>query len=328
MNAAALTPVVRLAPAKLNLTLAVTGRRADGFHDLHSVFVPLALADRLSLAPAAGREDSLHATGPIPALSRDNLVIRALAATRLAVGGGHPGGPGPAPAARGPAREAHPGRGRARRRLVRRRGRHRRRPRRLGRGARTRRPPGRGRRPRVGRAVLPRRRAGPGRGARRAGRAAPRAARRARRPARDAVGRAAHGRGLRRVRRPPRRGRRLGPDELDALRRGAALRADRRRPRRPGRRPRDGQRPVPGRGGDRAGPRPAPARAQPAPGTADRAVRVGADPLGALSFSDRGPGRRDRGWTRPSRPGACPAPGADRPFVAATTILASTESQP
>ncbi len=49
-------PVLRLAPAKLNLTLAVVGRRPDGYHDLHSVFVPLALADRLSLAPL-GRRD-------------------------------------------------------------------------------------------------------------------------------------------------------------------------------------------------------------------------------------------------------------------------------
>jgi 4-diphosphocytidyl-2-C-methyl-D-erythritol kinase len=57
------TPVVRLAPAKLNLTLAVLGRRRDGYHDLHSVMVPLALADRLSLARAAGTQDSLHVTG-------------------------------------------------------------------------------------------------------------------------------------------------------------------------------------------------------------------------------------------------------------------------
>jgi 4-diphosphocytidyl-2-C-methyl-D-erythritol kinase len=98
MSAAALTPVVRVAPAKLNLTLAVVGRRRDGFHDLHSVFVPLALADRLSLAPAAGARDSLHASGFDPGPPDENLVLRAVAATRTAVGGGHPGGPGPAPA--------------------------------------------------------------------------------------------------------------------------------------------------------------------------------------------------------------------------------------
>ena len=54
------TPVVRLAPAKLNLTLAVLGSLPNGFHELHSVMVPLALGDRLSLAHAGSAEDSLH----------------------------------------------------------------------------------------------------------------------------------------------------------------------------------------------------------------------------------------------------------------------------
>ena len=88
-----LTPVVRLAPAKLNLTLAVVGRRNDGFHDLHSVFVPLALTDRLSLAPAgAAGEDSLHVTGLDAGPVADNLVLRAIAVARAAVGEG-PGRP-------------------------------------------------------------------------------------------------------------------------------------------------------------------------------------------------------------------------------------------
>lgn len=93
-----LTPVVRLAPAKLNLTLAVVARRDDGFHTLHSVFVPLGLADRLSLAPVGGHRDTLHVTGFDAGPPADNLVFRALAAARAAVGGGWTGGPGPAPA--------------------------------------------------------------------------------------------------------------------------------------------------------------------------------------------------------------------------------------
>ena len=89
-----LTPVLRLPPAKLNLTLAVVGRRNDGFHDLHSVFVPLALTDRLSLAPvrASAGEDSLHVTGFDAGPVADNLVLRAIAAARAAVGEG-PGRP-------------------------------------------------------------------------------------------------------------------------------------------------------------------------------------------------------------------------------------------
>jgi len=81
-----LAPVIRLAPAKLNLTLAVLGRRSDRFHDLHSVMVPLALADRLSVAAAASSEDSLRVDGLDAGPTADNLVLRALRLTRAAVG--------------------------------------------------------------------------------------------------------------------------------------------------------------------------------------------------------------------------------------------------
>ncbi len=87
------TPIVRLAPAKLNLTLAIVGKRRDGFHDLHSVMVPLGLADRLSLARAAGREDTLHVVGGDD--GRTSLdpagfdsVLRGIAEIRRAVGRG------------------------------------------------------------------------------------------------------------------------------------------------------------------------------------------------------------------------------------------------
>ncbi len=91
-------PVVRLAPAKLNLSLAVIGRRPDGFHELHSVMVPLGLADRLSLATAAGPTDTLHVAGFAAGPVADNLVLRAIAATREAVGAGWAGPAGPPPA--------------------------------------------------------------------------------------------------------------------------------------------------------------------------------------------------------------------------------------
>lgn len=81
------TPVVRIAPAKLNLTLSVGRLRPDGYHDLHSVMVPLGIADRLSIARAHGSVDSLHVVGdegPREA-GPDDLVLRAIGATRRAV---------------------------------------------------------------------------------------------------------------------------------------------------------------------------------------------------------------------------------------------------
>ena len=88
-----LAPVIRLAPAKLNLTLAVVDRASDGFHHLHSVMVPLGLADRLSLTAgyrgpgaAPGIPDSLAVDGFDPGPPDANLVLKALAAARAAVG--------------------------------------------------------------------------------------------------------------------------------------------------------------------------------------------------------------------------------------------------
>ena len=92
-----LAPVVRVAPAKVNLTLAVLGTRPDGFHDLHSVFVPLDLADRLSVAVLPpGAVDTLHVDGFDPGPAADNLVLRAIRAAREAA---HPawGRPEPPP---------------------------------------------------------------------------------------------------------------------------------------------------------------------------------------------------------------------------------------
>ncbi len=88
-----LAPIVRLAPAKLNLTLAVVGRRPDGFHTLHSVMVPLRLSDRLSLSPAPDGQDSLYVGGFDTGRPADNLVLRAIAVTRQAARAGWFGQP-------------------------------------------------------------------------------------------------------------------------------------------------------------------------------------------------------------------------------------------
>ncbi|MDH6230226.1 4-diphosphocytidyl-2-C-methyl-D-erythritol kinase [Mesorhizobium soli] len=71
------------APAKINLALHVTGRRADGYHLLESLAVFTEFGDRLTVAPAA--EDGFAVTGPFAAhvpVDAGNLVIRARDALR------------------------------------------------------------------------------------------------------------------------------------------------------------------------------------------------------------------------------------------------------
>jgi 4-diphosphocytidyl-2-C-methyl-D-erythritol kinase len=70
--------LVSAAHAKLNLTLAITGRRADGFHELVSLVVPIALADTLTLEP--GRPLGLTCDDASLPVDGTNLVLKAAAA--------------------------------------------------------------------------------------------------------------------------------------------------------------------------------------------------------------------------------------------------------
>lgn len=73
------------APAKLNLFLAVTGRRADGFHDLVSLVVKLDFGDTLRVEPAA--DFSLACSDADVPCDESNLVLRAARAFAAASGG-------------------------------------------------------------------------------------------------------------------------------------------------------------------------------------------------------------------------------------------------
>jgi 4-diphosphocytidyl-2-C-methyl-D-erythritol kinase len=74
------------APAKINLTLAIAGRRADGYHELKSLVAFAGVGDELSLVP--GGPDRLTVSGPFGAalaMEADNLVLRAATALRARV---------------------------------------------------------------------------------------------------------------------------------------------------------------------------------------------------------------------------------------------------
>jgi 4-diphosphocytidyl-2-C-methyl-D-erythritol kinase len=69
--------LTRPSPAKLNLTLRVTGKRADGFHEIETLVTQINLCDTVS---AAAHEDGCYALDcDDPKLPRDgsNLVLRA-----------------------------------------------------------------------------------------------------------------------------------------------------------------------------------------------------------------------------------------------------------
>ena len=81
-------PFVENAPAKVNLTLRVLGRRADGYHELESLVTFAEVGDRLSFVP--GGELALAVRGPNAVQAgdgADNLVLTAAQSLAARVAG-------------------------------------------------------------------------------------------------------------------------------------------------------------------------------------------------------------------------------------------------
>ena len=69
-----------LAPAKLNIRLKVTGRRADGYHELVSIMVPVGLFDHIELELIRLRRIMLSCQDLSVPNNKENLVYRATSA--------------------------------------------------------------------------------------------------------------------------------------------------------------------------------------------------------------------------------------------------------
>ena len=66
------------APAKINLSLKIQGRRADGFHDIETFIAPISLCDELKIEKnKAAEELEFRCDDPSVPTGDENLVVRA-----------------------------------------------------------------------------------------------------------------------------------------------------------------------------------------------------------------------------------------------------------
>jgi 4-diphosphocytidyl-2-C-methyl-D-erythritol kinase len=77
------------APAKINLSLRILGKRPDGFHELETLMVPIGLSDEIEIVHAAGHEISLTCNDPEIPTDSANLCVRAVELFREETGIAH-----------------------------------------------------------------------------------------------------------------------------------------------------------------------------------------------------------------------------------------------
>ena len=64
--------------AKINIGLFITARRHDGYHDLETIFYPVAVKDGLEIVAAPQANTSIHLSGlPVAGDQQKNLVWKA-----------------------------------------------------------------------------------------------------------------------------------------------------------------------------------------------------------------------------------------------------------
>jgi len=67
-----------IAPAKINLSLRVLGRRSDGFHDIETFVTPISLCDKIKIEQRSGKQTiAFRCDDPSVPKGEDNLVVRA-----------------------------------------------------------------------------------------------------------------------------------------------------------------------------------------------------------------------------------------------------------
>ena len=72
-----MTSITVNAPAKLNLTLDVLGKRADGYHEVKMVMQSVALADELTLTLGPGKGLTLSTNLGFLPVNGKNLAVAA-----------------------------------------------------------------------------------------------------------------------------------------------------------------------------------------------------------------------------------------------------------